>query len=193
MGTHFKCTIVDVLRGRAKSVEYIQKAINFEFDRCQQWSVKNSIFIEVNCLLIVFLERIEHMRGLESRINLITDKGCCLYQATRQSKLMESLSHKKRDDMKTASLGRRTRAGQHRDVSTQGDCESRGPLIECIRVLNRLTTELHAEASCIRSEISEIHDSFGEQNSEQNDVKKELFEMSKYVRILEHRLKQVSN
>ena len=143
--------------------------------------------------LIVFLERIEHMRGLESRINLITDKGCCLYQATRQSKLMESLSHKKRDDMKTASLGRRTRAGQHRDVSTQGDCESRGPLIECIRVLNRLTTELHAEASCIRSEISEIHDSFGEQNSEQNDVKKELFEMSKYVRILEHRLKQVSN
>lgn len=131
------------------------------------------------------------MRGLESRINVINDKGCCLYQATRSSKLVEA-THKK-PDMKTASLGRRTRAGQHhRDPHQSIDCESRGPLIECIRILNRLTTELHAEASCIRTEISEIHDSFGEQHAEQNDVKKELFEMSKYVRILEHRLKQVT-
>ena len=72
------------------------------------------------------LERIEHMRGLESRINVITDKGCCLYQATRNSRLFES-AHK-RPDMKTASLGRRTRAGQHRPEpvsSINADCESR--------------------------------------------------------------------
>ena len=78
----------------------------------------------------LILERIEHMRGLESRINVITDKGCCLYQATRNSRLFES-GHK-RPDMKTASLGRRTRAGQHRPEpvpSINPDCESRYSIV----------------------------------------------------------------
>ena len=59
-----------------------------------------------------------------------------------------------------------------------------------MQILNTLAKDLHDEAKCIRTEISEIHDSFGESNNDHADTKHQLLELSKYVRILEYRLKQ---
>ena len=92
------------------------------------------------------------------------------------------------------SLGRRTRAGQSRVVpqETTPECGSRAPLMECMKILNILAKDLHEEAKCIRSEISEIHDSFGAESNGQSEARHQLIELSKYVRILEYRLKQVN-
>ena len=88
--------------------------------------------------------------------------------------------------------GRRTRAGQHRTANDiSNDCESRGPLMECMKILNNLAKDLHDEAKCIRTEISEMADSFNDSGNEHADTKHQLLELSKYVRILEYRLKQV--
>ena len=89
--------------------------------------------------------------------------------------------------------GRRTRAGQSRVVPQENnaDCGSRAPLMECMKILNILAKDLHEEAKCIRSEICEIHDSFGAESNGQSEARHQLIELSKYVRILEYRLKQV--
>ena len=71
------------------------------------------------------------------------------------------------------------------------ECGSRAPLMECMKILNILAKDLHEEAKCIRSEISEIHDSFGAESNGQSEARHQLIELSKYVRILEYRLKQV--
>ena len=72
------------------------------------------------------------------------------------------------------------------------ECGSRAPLMECMKILNILAKDLHEEAKCIRSEISEIHDSFGAESNGQSEARHQLIELSKYVRILEYRLKQVN-
>ena len=90
--------------------------------------------------------------------------------------------------------GRRTRAGQSRVMPQENntDCGSRAPLMECMKILNILAKDLHEEAKCIRSEICEIHDSFGAESNGQSEARHQLIELSKYVRILEYRLKQVN-
>ena len=106
------------------------------------------------------IERRGHMTELESRISQITEKGCCLYQTIQKSRKNLHVV-----DIKTSSLGniynmtthahvlviklhlgRRTRAGQHRTANDLGnECESRGPLMECMKILNTLAKDLHDE------------------------------------------------
>lgn len=82
-------------------------------------------------------------------------------------------------------IGRKTRAGVK-------PCAAQEPLIESIKTLNGLAEGLHAEAKSIRGEISELYDRFDDPNVTDRDCekRKQLLELSKYVKILEYRLQQ---
>ena len=82
-------------------------------------------------------------------------------------------------------LGRKQRGGAKA-------CPAQGPLVESIKTLNGLAENLHDEAKSIRSEIAELYDRFDDNNltNRDNNQKKQLFELSKYVKILEYRLQQ---
>lgn len=68
-------------------------------------------------------------------------------------------------------------------------CDAQAPLIDSIKTLNILANDLHSEAKSIRSEICELYDRFDDSQITDIDCerRKQLLELSKYVKILEYR------